>query len=307
MGRGKILVRKSGLQTSVQDVGRMGYMQCGLPHSGYMDHRSAVIANRLVGNPNDTALLETVMQGLSLEFFDSCLIAIAGADLGAELNDDGIENHSVYQVERGDVLTFKKRKSGIRAYLAFSGGIDTSLIMGSRSTHSLFDLGNKQISDGSQIFFRKTRNLSVIEGKLELPTYSSHFSARILPGPEYSLFSSELVDQLSSFSFTISPDSNRMGYRLQGNLEDGSFPEGIVSSGTVPGTIQITSSGQPIILMKDGPTTGGYARIGNVISPDLDFVAQLGPGDTIRFKWVSFEEADLLLQNYLRYLDQALA
>ncbi len=298
--KGRILIRKTGPYTSIQDAGRFGYMEFGLGRSGAMDQQSAIIANRLVGNPVDAALLETTFQGLSLQFSDGCIVAITGGDLGARLNGRTVGSYKAVPVKPGDELAFTKRKTGFRAYVAISGGINSVKKMGSRSGHTLFDLGMEAIHEGSQLNFnvvkKKLHPYIIREGSI--PVFSKHFTARILPGPEHHLFPDQLIERLGKESFKVSTDSNRMGYRLSDQLDDRDLPEGIVSSGIVPGTIQITSSGQPIVLMNDGPTTGGYARIGNIISPDLNHMAQLGPGDTLRFRWIDFEEADQLLADY---------
>ncbi len=298
MASNEILIQKAGLYTSVQDQGRAGYMAKGVARSGSMDYYCACLANWLVSNPSDAALLETAFQGLSIRFKRSCFIAITGADLGAELNNKVIERYQTVQVIAGDQLVFKKRKSGLYAYVAIAGNLNCQKIMGSTSMHAMMDLGTSSIMDGSVLQFTPMQQVPpqrMVPVK-SIPVYSRHFTARIIKGPEHTQFPDEFIEQLTRESLIISSDSNRMGYRLKGHLTNQHIPKGIVTSGTVPGTIQITASGQPIVLMNDGPTTGGYPRIANIISSDLHHVAQLGPGDTLRFKWVSFEEADYLLE-----------
>lgn len=302
----EIWIKRAGLNTSVQDLGRQGFMSKGVARSGAMDQYSACLANWLVSNAIDTALLETTLQGLSMSFRSNCFIAITGADLGAELNGKEIDRYQTIQVVVGDELVFKRRKSGLYAYLAITGGIDSQEIMGSASMHSMIDLGIGKLSNGSVVHFHPARQIPAkrLLPKYLIPVYSQHFTARITRGPEFDEFPEEFITQLEKESLTITADSNRMGYRLKGNLFEKGIPKGIVSSGVIPGTIQITSSGQPIILMNDGPTTGGYPRIANIISPDLNHVAQLGPGDTIRLKWISFEEAESLLEGQQKVLSR---
>lgn len=306
MGSNQLLIRKAGLYTSIQDLGRKGLMNKGVARSGAMDVQSALLANWLVGNSPDDALLEITYQGLHVQFECSTAIAISGGDLGAKLNDQSVRRNQTIIVRPGDELRFEQRKSGFRAYLAIAMGIPQQAIMGSRSTHSMIDLGIEKIKDGTALKL-KPPGKHVVKRSVpqELrPVFAQHFTARILPGPEFALFPKAYIDQLTNQSWGISADSNRMGYRLKGDIGSGQLPEGILSSGIIPGTIQVTSSGQPIILMNDGPTTGGYARLGNIITPDLYYIAQLGPGDSLRFAWISFDDADRILKNYSSLLNE---
>lgn len=305
MAANQLLVKKPGLYTSIQDLGRVGLMNKGVARSGAMDAHSAILANWLVGNDPDAALLETTFQGLSVEFQCSTIIAITGGDLGARLNNQPIEMYRPTFIQSGDELVFEKRNTGIRAYLAISGGIEDQKIMGSHSEHSMIDLGVKKIEAGTALKIKSSIK-RITERNVPhelLPVYSKHFTARILPGPEMDRFPRQYIDQLTTLPLQVSSDSNRMGYRLQGDITPGQIPQGILSGGVIPGTIQVPTSGQPIILMNDGPTTGGYARIGNIITPDLNYVSQLGPGDSIRFIWVTFEETDRILKNYNSLMD----
>lgn len=308
MGANQLLIKKAGLYTSIQDLGRTGFMNKGVARSGAIDTQSASLANWLVGNDANTALLETTFQGLTVQFQDSRIIAIAGGDLGAHLNNRPVTLWESVQVGEGDVLAFDKKVSGFRAYLAISGGIKQSKIMGSRSTHSMIDLGIEKIKDGSILELYSTNSqVKRSSSESHRPVYTKHFTARLLPGPEFESFPREYMDQLTTQQLTISPDSNRMGYRLIGDFDSKDLPQGILSSGVIPGTIQVTPSGQPIILMNDGPTTGGYARVGNVITPDLNYIAQLAPGDLLRFTWVNFDQADRILKNYRDRLSEAIS
>lgn len=263
-------------------------MAYGVGRSGALDQASARIANWLVGNDEDEALLETIHHGLHIKFYSNCQIGITGADLGAQINGGKANMYQTLVIQAGDELSFTRKTSGLRAYIAVSGGICSTRVMGSRSFHSMVDLGVEAITGGIELKFGDqdkdfiSRNLK----EEERHVFTNHYTARVMPGPEYDFFSDEFVKQFGSHAFKVSPDSNRMGYRLEGFSNEIGLKGGIVSSGIYPGTIQIPSSGEPIILMNDGPTTGGYPRIGNIISQDLDFIAQLGPGDSLRFKWI---------------------
>ncbi len=306
MGANQLLIKKAGIYTSLQDLGRAGLMSKGVARSGVLDRQSALLANWLVGNDPGAAVLETTYHGLSIRFQGACVVAITGGDLGAKLNNVPVELYQPIPVKQGDDLIFSERKAGLRAYLAISGGMDQPEIMGSKSQHSMIDLGIQKVKDDSTLsFFSSGRKQTDKKVPVELkPVFTKHFTARILPGPEYELFPQRYIHELTFQSLKVSSDSNRMGYRLAGDFSDHDLPEGILSSGVIPGTIQVTSSGQPIILMNDGPTTGGYARVSNVLTPDLNHVAQLGPGDTLRFKWVTFDEADRILKNYTEKLNE---
>ena len=287
-----IEILAGGLFTTVQDLGRPSGSLVGFPWGGVMDRRSAKYANSLVGNSSVTALLEITLVGPKIRFEDNRTIAITGADLSPSINNKRIYNDSVITVSKGDVLSFGKTNSGCRAYLAISGGINVPLILGSSSTYIYASIGGykgRNLKKGDILILHRFNNDSSNkrERLSSTRTISSPCIIPCLCGPEYDLFSNELKEQLENTIFNINPQSNRMGYRL--DLEKPmhhTIPE-IISSGTVRGTIQLPTSGNPIVLMADSPTTGGYPRIANCTEEGTDLLAQCKPGDSIIFQMIN--------------------
>ena len=284
---------KPGLFTTIQDKGRFGFQAFGVPTSGALDQAAADLANQLVGNGLDQPLLEVTLMGPKIQFQGHGMIAITGADLSATLNGDRLAVNQGIEVADGDILQFGRPVSGCRAYLSVRGKwiIPTWL-----SSRSAITQNGKHLTPASIV--QKGTTIR-IDTSLVDPLRSSSAAIhppetdpgiRVLPGPDFDRFSRFSIGEFFSRLYRISPDSNRMGYRLQERLSSFSPEEELISSGIIPGTIQITSSGQPIILLADAQTTGGYYRIANVVSQDLDILAQLKPGDTLRFSLTSFEE-----------------
>ncbi|WP_053224217.1 5-oxoprolinase subunit C family protein [Roseivirga seohaensis] len=284
---------KPGLQTTIQDLGRHGVQDLGIPINGAMDKASAQLANHLVGNSADSQVLEITLLGPKIQFEGQCQIAITGADLSAEINGNTIPLFRTINIEHGDVLSFGKPLTGCRAYLAINGKWDIQSWLGSFSASAT---NTAQTTPDSIIV--KDQILEIIRGKdqpiitiseSERPSLSIEAPIKVYPGPEFEAFSA--VEKQSFFGdrFTIGQDSNRMGYRLKEALNGYTKKEEVISSGVIPGTIQITNSGQPIVLMADAQTTGGYPRIANVSSTELDRLAHFKPGDTVRFELISFK------------------
>lgn len=283
---------KSGLQTTIQDLGRYGAQDLGIPINGTMDKTSAKLANRLVGNDADSPVLEITLLGPKIQFEGQCQIAITGANLSAELNGNPIPQFKTININHGDVLNFGKPITGCRAYLAINGKWDIQSWLGSYSASAT---NTTQTTPDSTIV--KDQIVEIICGKEqsvisiphnESPSLSTEIPIKVYPGPEFDEFSTIEKESFFAESHTIGQDSNRMGYRLREVLDGYVQKKEVISSGVIPGTIQITNSGQPIILMADAQTTGGYPRIANVSSTDLDRLAQFKPGDKIRFEPLEF-------------------
>lgn len=278
---------KTGLLTSVQDLGRSGWQQFGVPVSGAMDRVSLINANKLVGNPLDGPCLEITLLGPKIVICGHGLMALTGADLSAKLNDERINVGINFPVTDGDILSFGRCVSGCRAYLAVAGEWQVLKWLGSCSevpyTKGVAGLPTA-IEIGRIISVINRRHVpftpTEIPGQLAL-----QHQINVVPGPELSHFSERTVTDFMERNHIISSQSNRMGYRLDSTLKDFEKLSELISSGVVPGTIQITGSGQPIILMADAQTTGGYHRIANVIECDIPILAQMKPGDPIKFQW----------------------
>ncbi len=296
-----IIIRSPGMLTTVQDGGRYGYQRFGMPVSGAMDTWSFRVANFLAGNSPDAACLETTLLGPVIQFTDTAFISICGADMYPCLNDRPIGMWETIPVEKNDILSFSGLKHGCRSYIAISGGIDVPPVMGSRSTYLRGGIGGfmgRSLKSGDVVPVgeKPAGKIQIREYPEEnLPVYFSHQTVRIIPGPEVKRFWPGGIRNFLTDRYQISAHSDRMGYRLEGSAipaESGNYD--VISAGISAGTIQVTGNGQPVILMADRQTTGGYARIANVISVDLPLVAQMKPGDTLNFREVSLDAAQKL-------------
>ena len=297
-----IIIESAGLLTTVQDSGRYGYQRYGMPVAGAMDTFSLQLANMLVGNQHDDACLETTLTGPEIIFVKPGVIAITGADMSPCKNGKPIPLYKTIEVKSGDRLSFKKLKNGCRSYIAFAGGINVPLVMGSRSTYLRAKIGGfegRALKAGDELPLGETAGKIRIKEipKEMIPRYQSTQTIQIIPGPEVKRFKLDGIRHFLTSEYMVTDQSDRMGYRLSGNeIMQQSGNADIISAGISPGTIQIPGNGQPIILMADRQTTGGYARIANVISVDLTLIAQLKPGDRIRFREISLEKAQELFK-----------
>lgn len=286
---------KPGLQTSIQDIGRVGFMHQGISRSGAMDNVSLQLANWLVSNPLNQAAIEVTLVGPTIEFTHNLSIAICGAEFELTLNDEPVLNNETLHVNVGDVLTFKKLRSGMRAYLALAGDFSDESLFGSQSTHLTAGFGGHEgrtFQKNDLLALNATRHVNkrILPGAYR-PTFSGNYLLRCCDGLEMEQFSQKNLEAFYNFSYTVSHDSNRMGLRLEGEplLNEDSLS--IVSSGLVIGSIQVPPSGLPIISSVDGQTIGGYPRIANVISADVNILGQLKAGDKVSFLSVSRQKA----------------
>ncbi|MFT6359063.1 MAG: antagonist of KipI [Saprospiraceae bacterium] len=280
--------QKAGLLTTVQDGGRIGFQAFGVPVAGVMDSVSAKIANELVGNLSDAPILEITLFGPALKIEGAAIIALSGADLTARINGNRLPLYESILLKDGDIISFGKPKNGCRAYLAIAGDwqVEKWLNSASAASQNVETLTPDSIlKKGSQLKIQPNLSFSKKIYPRELgPKFPDLIRVRVMPGPEFSLFSKTIIDHFFGKIHHISSQYNRMGIRLVEKLLDFQPTQELISSGLVIGTIQVTNSGQPIILMRDAQTTGGYWRIGNVISEDLNKLAQVTAGDGI---WLS--------------------
>ena len=306
-----ITILNPGMLTSVQDLGRMGYQQFGVSVSGVMDPRSASIANILVGNDEGEAVLECTMMGPHIRFDAPNIIAITGGDLGATLDGQRIDTYRAIPVNAGQTLRFTMLRTGCRAFVAFAGGLDIPVVMGSRSTNMKAKIGGYQgrkLQKDDVIGFRapKTdlKNLGLRHTSPEFMP-RAEYKLRIVLGPQDDAFTERGITTFLSSVYTLTPEFDRMGCRLSGaNVP---FAEGkngnIVSDAVAFGSVQIPS-GQPIIMMADHQTTGGYAKPCCVISVDLPLAAQLRAGDRVRFAPIEVNEAQAIYRRHMAELDE---
>ena len=290
-------VVKAGMLTTIQDTGRWGFQSRGVPVAGPMDPVSHRIANALVGNSRDAALLEITLLGPELEFEDERLIAVAGADFELALDGRQVPSHAPFIVAAGSRLRFGARRLGARAYLAVSGGIAVPPTLGSRSTHLVSAMGGRDgraLTAGERLPLGETARaprtpLGPQRAVVDLPDH--HATLRVLPGPQADSFVSDALASLQSAPYVVASDSDRMGFRLEGPRLAHARGADIISDATPLGVLQVPASGQPILLMADRQTTGGYPKIATVIAADMAIAGQLAPADTIAFAVCTPREA----------------
>ncbi len=297
-------VIEPGILTTIQDMGRYGFSQFGVPPSGALDTFSLKVGNLLVGNREREACLEITLMGLKIKVLKEVVIAITGGDLSPTLNEEPLEMWRTHLLVEGDVITFKKVRAGCRAYLAVSGGFVVPKIMGSSSTYLSGNFGGlegRKLRRGDILY---TLDISPSLNKLGLrfpsdwiPSPEKEVLLRVIPGPQDHHFTEKGSQTFCSSSYQVTPQCDRMGVRLEGpKIERRSdVEESIISEGLISGAIQVPGDGKPIIILTE-LVTGGYTKIATIISTDLSKVAQLKPGDQVRFKPISIEEAHDLLK-----------
>lgn len=299
-----IKILDAGLLTTVQDLGRYGFQRYGVSASGVMDEYSAKIANKLVGNKVGEAVLETTLKGVQIEFLQNTAVAITGGNCDVTLNGTKIELWQSYLVNRGDILKMGICRSGLRNYLAFAGGIDVPIIMNSKSTNLKAKVGG---FNGRKLMTGDV--LSVGVGSLEapltlnkhyIPTYSKDIKVGVILGQQDDYFTEAGIKTFLNETYTVTQESDRMGIRLSsvsGAIIEHKNGADIISDGITFGAIQVPGSGQPIVMMADRQTTGGYTKIGNVISSDLAKLAQATPGTKVKFVEYTLEQAVQAIKN----------
>ncbi len=303
-----ITVIKPGLLSSFQDLGRHGHQHLGVPVGGAMDSRAHRLANLLAGNPENEATLEVTLVGPVLRFDAPGCIAISGAHLSPTLNKEPIPNNRPLIVRAGDTLAFGARTAGLRAYIAWNGGIALPSVLGSRSTYLRGGFGGyhgRALQKGdvlNMLGALDKRALNDLEQelwkiKVYLPAVLGlvpRAAIRVMRGAHTGLFTDASIADFFAGDYRVSPLSERMGYRLQGPQLSLKSSTQLLSEATSFGSIQVPPDGNPIILMADRQTTGGYAKIGHVATVDLSLIAQAMPGETLRFTEISLAQAQQL-------------
>jgi len=278
-----ILILSDGMHTSVQDLGRKGYRSFGVPISGTMDKYSAILANKLLNNAEGLPVLEITMVGPGILFEDHTLFVLTGADLSPKLNGEPIQMNQVYSVKTSDVLSFGKRMLGVRSYLGVKGGFQTEHVMGSYSYYEGITRHDK-VQKGSRLRIASyDSQLEVTSSKIKVrPAHFTTKKLEVTKGPEFNRLTRKQRDKLFSLRFKIDSLNNRMGYQLKNKFPPMKNNE-IITSVTIPGTVQLTPSGKLIIMMRDCPTTGGYARILQLTDMAINELAQKTEGDAFKF------------------------
>jgi antagonist of KipI len=310
-----IRILSPGLLTTVQDLGRHGHQRDGIPVAGAMDGFALRLANILVGNAEESAGLEITLAGPTLSFGAEALIALTGAEFDAMVNGERAPAWRPLRLPAGATLSLSRAVRGCRAYLAVAGGIDVPLVLGSRSTYLRASLGGKggrplhrddvldhlvpkplsrsiaaRLAAGRPDFAAASWGAGFSFARL----YSAAPTVRLLPGEHLSLLSESGRAELWRAEFRVGVQSDRMGYRLEGPVLELSERRELLSEAVTFGTVQLPPGGSPIVLMADRQTTGGYPRIGEVATIDHSLLAQLKPGDHLRFRPISLEEAERL-------------
>ncbi len=304
-------IRDPGLMTTVQDGGRYGYQRFGVPVSGALDWFAFRAANILVGNDKNAAGLEMTVLGPRVQFLAETWIAITGADLGAALDGEPVPMWETVRVMNDSILSFQGATDGIRACLAIAGGIDVPVVMGSRSTYVKGAIGGvegRPLRAGDVLSV--VPRLSEVEPVVRMlpeesrPSYGHEHRIRVVLGPQHDAFSDRGIATLFQSTYTVAIQSDRMGYRLEGPVIEHKAGADILSDGTPLGAVQVPGDGQPIILLADRGTTGGYTKIATAISADISRLAQAMPGDTLSFDAVSVDTARSILKEQVAVLDR---
>ncbi|MFO7575685.1 MAG: biotin-dependent carboxyltransferase family protein [Bacteroidales bacterium] len=303
-----IKIISSGFFTTIQDGGRYGYRSFGMPVSGAMDFFSHMAGNLLVGNDPREASLECTIKGPEIRFSRRTMIAITGAEMDPMINGKPVEMWTSIIAGRRDKLSFGSITSGTRSYVSFAGGIDVPEIMGSRSTYIRGRLGGymgRKLEENDRIkifpaiiLFRRKRRLPLSL----IPEWRKETTLKIIKGVDYDMFSSETSELLLNSAFEVTNYSDRMGIRLSGPFLKHKHKADVISYPLVPGTIQVPGDGNPVIMLADSQTIGGYTQIANIITADIWKTGQLKPGDKVRFGLIEPDEAVRTLSALLNEL-----
>ena len=302
-----IRVIQPGVQTTVQDLGRFGYQQFGVPVAGAMDPRSMKLANLLLGNDPGEAVLEITIMGPQLVFDETNYIALTGGDLGASLDGKPMPRYQAVKVQAGQTLRFLGLRNGCRAYLAFAGGLDIPPVMGSRSTYMKAKIGGfkgRKLEAGDELSFRDPKPDLLFPERRKLGADfvpQKQYDLRVILGPQDDHFTEEGLQTFFREVYTVSAEFDRMGIRLDGAVIEHKNGGDIISDGIAFGAVQVPTAGKPIIMAADRQTTGGYTKIATVISADFRILGQLRGGDKVHFVPVTVEHAQIsmmLEQNY---------
>jgi len=282
-----IEVLQSGTRTTLQDAGRPGHRHTGIPESGAADRLSFALANWMIGNPWDTPAIELTLGGQHFRFHADMTVALAGAEMWAQINGQNIENFSAFPVKSGDILTLSFARIGCRAYLALPGGVEGEEFLGSISTFEPAALGGKEgrslkTGDKLNVFGSDvSTNLIPVGYK---PKLSNHVVLRARPGPEFEELTLQSQRYLFINPYQATSQTNRQGARLKGNKIEMGIVKSMSSSPMLPGTVQVPADSQPILALADGHCTGGYPRILQIITADHWIMGQIGPGTKISFQ-----------------------
>ncbi len=294
-------VLNCGIFSTIQDLGRDGYTHLGITPSGAMDEYAYRWTQKLLNEDNGNAL-EILLSGLKLQATAPTTIAITGADLDFRINGMTRANWQMHQIQTNDILTFKQRRSGMRAYLAVKGGFTVKKYEKSFITTLKENKGEK-LEVGDTLPFTSTQSKDIRRvPKKHIPNYPTNMTLRIVLGYQHEHFSTEQKEKCFSTTYTLTPQMNRMGYKLEGEAIIPS-KDGIISEGITFGAVQIPPDGQPIILLKERQTIGGYPKMGSVIPSDCFRLAQMPIGSSVKFEVVGVEVGQEVMREFDRFFD----
>lgn len=309
-----IEIIKAGLFCTIQDGGRKGFQHLGVNPGGAMDKVAMQIANLLIQNKPDEALLEFFYPAPVIQFNQAAFIALSGGDFGATIDDTPVPVHQPIFVPANATLRFTQKIKGYIGYLAIQGGLALNEWLNSFSTNTRVAAGGldgRNLMKGDLInfknttsFLKETEGLQILPWKADTKGLYQQERFRYLPGREFPLLNQASQQFMTNAQFTIHPDSDRMGYRLKGPLLRLKKPMELISSGVTNGTLQLLPNGQCIVLLADHQTTGGYPRIGHIIQADIPSLVQQPPGTTIQLVPVNMETAEKINKQQIQYLQQ---
>ena len=303
-----LLIHEPGPLTTVQDLGRPGHLRVGIPASGPVDAEAFALANRLVGNADGAAALECTLMGPRIEFADARTIAVAGAEMPVTLNGAAVPGWEAVRVGAGDVVKLGAARTGVRAYLAIGGGIETPPALGSRSTYLRGRLGGRALARGDRLPLGTGLAFAARRVPADrFPDYVSEPEIQVVMGPQDDRFTAAGIAAFLEGPYEMTPQTDRMGARLRGPVVEHVKGHDIISDGVPLGGIQVVGDGQPIVLLVDRQSTGGYTKIATVCSYDIGRVAQIKPGQRLRFRRIEPEAAHAELVTRRRRLDAMIA
>lgn len=295
-----IRVLKPGMLTTVQDLGRWGLQARGVPIAGPMDRCAHRLANLIAGNRDDAATLEVTLLGPELLFEGAASFVVTGAEFDLTLDGRPVAAGEICRADSGATLRVGARRRGARAYLAIAGGLDVPRVLGSRATHVVSRMGGmdgRPLVAGDRLSIGSTAGERRPSGprRSPCPLPAGGARLRVMLGPQDEYFTPAGLKTLESSRYTITPQSDRMGYRLSGPPLEHARGADIISDATTIGALQVPASGQPILLMADRQTSGGYPKIATVITADLSIAGQLAPGDWVEFEVCTRQQAMAVL------------
>ncbi len=276
-------VLKAGFYTTIQDSGRFHYRNKGVPVSGVMDEISVFKVNSLLENEESAAVLEITMTGPTLIFEKETYIALGGAKMSATLNNLPVQNYKVYTISKGDILSFGKLEKGFRSYLAVKGGFTSKQVLGSRSFYQPITKYNR-LTDNDAVPFAVQEDFQPKISEIKVASFLDDSVLEVNKAPEFDILTDKQLEEIFSRTFTVAHENNRMAYQLSETIQAHTIS--MLTSATIPGTVQLTPAGKLIVLMKDGQTTGGYPRAVQLTDRAICILAQKKGGDTISFKLV---------------------